>query len=80
MASSNHEDDDLVLPPDDPSSFLDWLDAEPGERLPNASSSSAPYFDGEEIDALVNLVLDEELARLEETETPADESLEEEDA
>ena len=76
MASSNDEDDDLGLPPDDPAFFLDRLDAEPGEGLPGASSSSAPYFDREEIDALVNLVLDEELARLEE-ETPEDEGLEE---
>jgi hypothetical protein len=64
MASSNDEDNDLGLPPDDPAYFLDRLDAEPGERLPDARFS-APYFDREEIDALVNLVLDEELARLE---------------
>jgi hypothetical protein len=72
MASSKDEDDDLGLPPDDPAWFLDRLDAEPGERLPDARSSPAPYFDREEIDALVNLVLDEELARLED-ETPDEE-------
>lgn len=77
MASSNHEDDDLGLPPDDPASFLDRLDAEPGEGLPEATSRSAPYFDREEIDALVNLVLDEELARLEEAESPEEEDLKE---
>lgn len=70
MAFPHDEDDDLGLPPDDPASFLDRLDAEPGEGLPDAGSSSPPYFDREEIDALVDLVLDEELARLEEAERP----------
>lgn len=68
MTSSNDEDDDLGLPPDAPVSFLDALDAEPGEGLPEATPKSPPDFDQEEIDALVNLVLDEELARLEEAE------------
>lgn len=76
MASSNDEDDDLGLPPNDPAFFLDRLDAELGEGLPGAISAP-PYFDREEIDALVNLVLDEELARLEDAERPDEEDPEE---
>jgi hypothetical protein len=66
MMNSSMDEEDFGLPTDDPAAFLDRLEAEPGEELPNGLPTSLPPLSREEIEELVNLVLDEELERLEE--------------
>lgn len=66
--SSPPDEEDLGLPADDPAAFLDRLDAEPGEGLPDELPTDLPPLSREEIEVLVNLVLDEELEQLEEGE------------
>jgi hypothetical protein len=63
------EEDDPGVPPEDLTAFLDRLEAELGMELPEAVAVPPPPLSGEEIDELVNQVLDEELARLEEAES-----------
>jgi hypothetical protein len=70
MMNLSTDEEDLGLPTDDPLAFLDRLEAEPGEGLPEELPTTLPPLSREEIDELVNQVLDEELGRLEEERRP----------
>ena len=66
MTSLSPDEEDHVFAADDAAAFLDQLEAEPGEGLPDELPTSLLPLSREEIDVLVNLVVDEELERLKE--------------